>query len=77
MRQAVLGVVYDNDNGLRIPVEDGVKAIMVALRDPTIPQGVRDWMADNFLALEGLVRALGAAKETWIRIPLDEGWALI
>jgi hypothetical protein len=74
--KATLGVVFDGT--LLIPVDKGTqKALKIALRDPTIPKEVRSWMAENFSALISLVRALGSAKETWIRIPLDGEWMFV
>ncbi len=76
LRKAALGVVYDACS-LLIPIEDGEKALSVSLRDPTIPKGIRDWVAENFPALVDLVRALSSTKETWIRIPIDGEWAFV
>ncbi len=77
MKKAALGVVFDGSS-LLIPVEEGRRALTVALRDPTIPKEVRGWLAENFLALVDLVRAFASAKETWVRIPIDgEWWAFV
>jgi len=74
MKKATLGVVFDG-NSLRIPVEDGEKALKDALGDPTIPKEVRGWVAENLSALTALVRAYTPAfRDTWIRIPLDGEW---
>jgi hypothetical protein len=76
MRQPVLGVVY-TDGSLLLPVEGGEDALRVSLKDPTIPQSVRAWVAENFSALVRLIRALGGTKGTWIRIPLDGEWSYV
>jgi hypothetical protein len=82
MKKAALGVVYDVAlRSLLIPIEDGEKALRISLRDPTIPKGIRDWVAENFPALVDLVRALSSAKETWmgtwIRVPIDGEWMFV
>ncbi len=81
LRKAALGVVYDATLcSLLIPIEDGEKALSVSLRDPTIPKGIRDWVAENFPALVDLVRAFASAasaKGIWLRIPMGEGWTFV
>ncbi len=75
LRKAALGVVYDTTlRSLLIPIEDGEKALTLSLRDPTIPKGIRDWVAENFSTLVDLIRALASAKEAWVRIPMHGNW---
>ncbi len=73
-----LGVIFDG-GCIRVPVEGGEKALRVALRDPTIPVGIRNWIAENFSALAALVRAYSSAfGDAWIRIPVIDGeWAFV